>query len=105
MPASFLDARNGNRRLRAGRDEHGHVEDPVLLRADQLLAVVEEHVAVEQIVDGELRHEPGRVDLGDAEAERQRLVERHVRGGRREPREERSDDDAPVRDGLAELDR
>ena len=55
-PAPFLDARDGDCRLRAGGDEHGHVENPVLLRARQLLAVVEEHVAVERIVDGELRH-------------------------------------------------
>ena len=68
--------------LRAGRDEHGDVEDAVLLGADQLLAVVEQHVLVERVRDGELRHEPGRVDLGDLEAERQRLVEREVLGER-----------------------
>src|SRR5437867_351401 len=44
MPAALLDARDRNARLALRGDEHGHVQDPVLLRAEQLLAVVEEDV-------------------------------------------------------------
>ena len=74
-PAALLDARDGDPRLRPAADEHGHVEDAVLLRADELLAVVEQDVGVERVVDRELGHRAGRVDLGDREAERERLVE------------------------------
>ena len=43
VPAALLDAGDGDRQLRAGADEHRDVEDPVLLGADELLAVVEQH--------------------------------------------------------------
>ena len=99
-PAALLDARDRNPRLALRGDEHGHVEDPVLLRAEQLLAVVEEHIRVERVRDRELGHRPGRVHLGHAEPERQRLLERHVLGARLQPREERRHDDAAMLDRL-----
>ena len=37
-------------------DEDADVEDPVLLRADELLAVVEQHRAVGRVLDEELGH-------------------------------------------------
>ena len=49
LPAALLDAGDGDRQLRAGLDEHAHVEDPVLLRADELLAVVEQHPRVGRV--------------------------------------------------------
>ena len=55
-PAPLLDARDGDRQLRAGADEDADVEDPVLLRADELLAVVEQHGAVGGVLDEELGH-------------------------------------------------
>ena len=55
-PASLLDAGDGDRDARLRLREHAHVEDPVLLRADELLAVVEQDASVERVVDGELGH-------------------------------------------------
>jgi hypothetical protein len=48
-PATLLDARDGNPSLAPSRDEHCHVQDPVLLRAEQLLAVVEKDVRVKRV--------------------------------------------------------
>jgi len=70
VPATLLDAGDGNARLALRRDEHRHVQDPVLLRAEQLLAVVEEDARLERVRHEELGHGAGRVDLGHAEAER-----------------------------------
>jgi hypothetical protein len=50
-PASLLDARDGDRELRARADEDADVEDPVLLRADELLAVVEQDGVVREVLD------------------------------------------------------
>jgi hypothetical protein len=105
VPAAFLDAGDGDERLAPRADQHGHVQDPVLFRAEQLLAVVEEHIRLDRVVDQELGHRAGRVDLADAEAERERLLERQVVGARSGAREERHDDGAAVLDRLAELDR
>ena len=103
VPAALLDAGDGDRQLRAGADEHRDVEDPVLLGADELLAVVEQHGLVERVDDGELGHRAGVGGLADREAARQRLVERDVAGDRVAGREERGDDDAAVLDRVAEL--
>ena len=54
MPAPLLDAGHRDRKLRAAGDEHADVEDPVLLRSDELLAVVEQHVLGERVHDAEL---------------------------------------------------
>ncbi len=103
VPAALLDARDGNRQLRAGADEHRHVEDAVLLRADELLAVVEQHALVERVDHGELGHRAGVGDLGDREPARQRLVERDVGRDGIAGGEERRDHDAAVLDRVAEL--
>ena len=103
VPAALLDAGDGDRQLRAGADEHGDVEDPVLLGADELLAVVEQHGLVERVDDRELGHRAGVGGLADREAARQRLVERDVAGDRVAGGEERRDDDAAVLDRVAEL--
>jgi hypothetical protein len=39
-PATLFDAGDGNRKLRLRADEHTDVQDPILLRAGELLAVV-----------------------------------------------------------------
>jgi hypothetical protein len=101
VPATLLDARNWDARLTLRGDEHRHVQDPVLLRAQQLLAVVEEHGRLERVDDRELGHGPGGVDLRHAEPERQRLLESQVLDKRLGPGKERGDDDAAVFDGLA----
>ena len=103
VPAALLDARDGDRQLRAGADEHRHVEDAVLLRADELLAVVEQHGLVERVDHGELGHRAGVGDLGDREPARQRLVERDVGRDGIAGGEERRDHDAAVLDRVAEL--
>ncbi len=102
-PAALLDARDGDRQLRAGLDEHAHIEDPVLLRADELLAVVQQHARAGRVLDDELRHGARVGRLVDVEPARQRLVERDVRGDRVVLREERCHDDPAVLHGLAEL--
>src|SRR5205085_9126290 len=80
LPAALLDARNRDACLAARGDEDAHVQDPVLLRAEELLAVEQEHVLVERVLDRKLRHRTRRVDLGNAKAEWQRLLERDVVG-------------------------
>jgi hypothetical protein len=103
-PATFLDAGDRQACLALRRHEHGHVEDPVLLCAGELLAVVEQDVRIERVMRQELRHGPGRVDLGHAEAERDRLLEQDVVRARLALREQRRDEDPAVHDGIAELD-
>ena len=102
-PAALLDARDGDRQLRARADEDADVEDPVLLRADELLAVVEQHCAVGRVLDEELGHRARVRRLRDPEPARQRLVERDVGRDRVAAGEERCDDDPAVLHGLAEL--
>ena len=102
-PASLLDAGDGDRQLRARADEDADVEDPVLLRADELLAVVEQHGAVGRVLDDELGHRARVRRLRDPEPARQRLVERDVGRDRVAAGEERCDDDPAVLHGLAEL--
>ena len=102
-PASFLDARDGDRQRALRADEHGHVQDAVLLRAEQLLAVVEKHVRVGRVHDCELGHGAGVADLVDAQAERQRVLELRVLRYWRVAREERCEHDAAVFDRVAEL--
>ena len=103
-PAALLDAGDGDRQLRASLDEHGHVEDPVLLRADELLAVVEQHPCRRVgLCTSELRHRAGVGGLVDTEAARERLVEGDVLRDRVAEGEERGDDDPAVLHGLAEL--
>ena len=103
VPTPLLDAGDGDRHFRAGTDEDGDVEDPVLLGADELLAVVEQHGFVERVDDRELGHRTGIRGLADREATRQCLVERDVAGDRITGREERRDHDAAVLDRVAEL--
>ena len=102
-PAALLDAGDGDRQLRARLDEHGHVEDAVLLRTDELLAVVEQHPRVGGVVHDELGHRAGVRGLVDPEAARERLVEGDVLRDRVAAWEERGDDDPAVLHGLAEL--
>ena len=104
VPAALLDARDRDPCLALGADEHGHVEDPVLLCADQFLAVVEQHVGHKRIRHSELRNRSGRVDLRDAQPERQGLIEGEVGSLGRAAWEQWRDDDASVLYRVAELD-
>jgi hypothetical protein len=103
-PAAALDTRDGDTRIRARRDEDGDVQNPVLLGAHELLAVVQQDAPFERVEREELRNASGLIDLGDVEAERRGLVEGQVVGPWCGPREERRDDDAALLDRLAELD-
>jgi hypothetical protein len=102
-PAALLDARDRDLQSRARIDEDAHVQDAILLRADELLAVVEQDARVERVLDHELGNGPRLVDLADAQPAGERLVEREVVGDRVVPGEERCDEDPAVRAGLAEL--
>ena len=102
-PASLLDARHGDGKLGLGGDEHGDVEDSILLRADELLAVVEQDLLGKGVDDAQLRHGARLADLLDPEPARERLLEREVRRARIRGRKEGTDDDPTVLDGLAEL--
>jgi hypothetical protein len=64
-PASRLDARDRQRNGRTLRHEHRQVDDPVLLGADQLFAVDDEHRPLAVVDDAELRDAAGGRDLGD----------------------------------------
>jgi hypothetical protein len=67
-PATLLDATDRDLELRARRDQDRALEDPVLLRADELLALVEEGGGGEGVRDKEGLDRAGLVELGDGEA-------------------------------------
>ncbi len=102
-PSPLLHAGHGDREHRLRLDEDAHVQDAVLLRAHELLAVVEEDALGERVLDGELGHAARLARLADAQAGCERLVEREVRGNRVVSREERCDDDPAVLRRLADL--
>ena len=56
-------------------DEDRPVEDPVLLRSDELLTLEEQNVDIERVRDEESRDRAGVVDLGDGKTGGNRLVE------------------------------
>ena len=103
-PAPLLDAGDRDPHRAARRHEHGDVEDAVLLRADELLAVADDHVAAGRVRGQHLRHGAAGAHLGDLEAEAERLVEGDVLRAGPRPREERREDDPAVLHGLAHLD-
>jgi hypothetical protein len=100
-PSPLLDARDRNPGLAHPRQKYADIEDSVLFRSHELLPVVKQDVRVERILRQELRHRAGRIDLGHAEAERDRLLERDVLRTRLPSREQRRNDDAAVHDRLA----
>jgi hypothetical protein len=68
--SALLDAVDGNSHRRLRLDEHAHVQDAVLLRADELLAVVQEDALGERILDDELGHRARLVDLASGSRRR-----------------------------------
>ncbi|HEU0248763.1 MAG TPA: hypothetical protein VFR38_16925 [Gaiellaceae bacterium] len=102
-PAPLLDAGDGNPQRRLRLDEHAHVQDAVLLRADELLAVVEQHTRVERVFHDQLGDAPRFVDLAHAQSAGEGLVERDVRRHRIASGKERGDDDPAVLQELAQL--
>ena len=99
-PASLLDAAHGDGHGGAGGDEHGHIEDAVLLGADQLLAVEEEQRLVGRVGDLEIRHRPRLAHLRDADA-LAGLAEREPGGLGEERGEDGDHGERAVGDGLA----
>ncbi len=102
-PCSTQDTGIGS--SESGGDEHADVEDPVLLRSDELLAVVEQNGLRERIHDAELGDGTARANLLDAETAWDRLLEREVAGAWIGEREQRTDHDPSVLDGIADLER
>src|SRR4029079_12114858 len=79
-PASRLDARDRERNRRRLRDEHGQVDDPVLLGADQFFAVDDQHRTLAVVDDAELGDAASGGDLGDVQrAGANRVGERVVK--------------------------
>ena len=103
VPAALLDAADRDLELRVGGDEDREVEDAVLLRPEDLLALVEEDglaalVVDHQVVDGGAAGELGDRDLALAGSEGH-----VVEGGR--GAEEGVDGERAGDVGLADLDR
>jgi hypothetical protein len=102
-PAPGLDARHRDGQRAARRREDGEVDDPVLLRAHQLLAVHEQHRQLAGVRHGELRHRPALGDFGDAHrSSGEGVAQRQVAGravGR--VREQRDHGEPAVGDGVA----
>lgn len=65
-PTPLLDAGDGDRHRRLRLDEDTHIEDAVLLRADELLAVVQQHALGEGVLDEKLGHAAGFARLANA---------------------------------------
>ena len=86
-----------------GAEQHRQVQDPVLLGADQLLAVVEQHAEAERVSHRQLAHVAGLAHLADLEPRGQRLVQRDVVADGIAQRKQRRQGDAGVPLRLAEL--
>jgi len=85
-------------------DEHGRVEDAVLLGADQLLAVEQQHRAVGVIDEAQRRHLTAGGDLRDGDG-CARLGQREPVGLRFLGREQGNDRERAVAQRLADLER
>ena len=102
VPAAGLDAAHRHAQLRAGGDEHGHVEGAVLLRAEDLLALVEQDGRVGRVEDDEVVDRRAALELLDEQRRARRpwanddVLER----GRRA--EQREDGERAVDVGFAE---
>ena len=95
VPAAVLDAAHRHAHARPGADEDRHVERPVLLRAEDLLALVQEHVGVGRVEHDEVVHRRALVELLDEEAAREAVGEGDVLGDRRRA-EQREDGERAV---------
>lgn len=80
-PAAALDTieRNGQLRVRLGEDRP--LENSVLLRADELFALVEEDEFIERVYDVQRLDNAMFIDFVDLEPVRDRLVEADVLDG------------------------
>jgi hypothetical protein len=104
-PAPLLDAGDGYLDRRAGRHDDGRVDDAVLLRADEHLAVDDDDVAVGRVFDEEAGDAAALRDLRDFDQPaRERLLEFEQRQRRGlASYEDRRDLEPPDRDGLARV--
>ena len=85
-PAALFDARHGNARFLFRGRQNRHVERPVLLGADQFLALHQQHRLVAQVPEDQLRHAPAVRYFAHLRQRRcQCFVQRQVRA-RRVPR-------------------
>jgi hypothetical protein len=101
LPAAGLDAARGKRQLRACGHERRPLEHPVLLGADELLALVEEDELVERVVQRELLDDALLADLGDGQPAGDGLVQADVVEPRLRGGEQRDQGKAPERARLA----
>src|SRR6185369_10375887 len=103
-PAPLLYARDGNLYGRARGDDYRRVDDAVLLRADEQLAVNDNHVAVGLVVDEEVWDASAFGNFSHLyESTRERLLE--FEEGERAilPYEDGRYLELPDRDGLARV--
>lgn len=66
MPATLLDTGDRNRDGPVCRGEDREIEDAILLGADQLLAIEQQHGTIPVVDEAKLRHRTRRGDLGHA---------------------------------------
>ena len=78
VPAPLLYAAHRDPGLALGRDQHGHVERPVLLRAEHLLALEQEEGERRGVVDDEIADGRAALELGDRRALAAALGKRDV---------------------------
>src|SRR5262245_24788587 len=102
-PAALLDALRRDLELGAGGDEDRTLEHTILLRADELLALVQKSSGADRVDDEQGLYGAGLVDLGDGQAVGAGLVQSDVLGGRRRGRVERNDGEPAERTSFAEL--
>jgi hypothetical protein len=76
-------------------DEHGHVERPVLLGTEHLLALVEQDRDLERVVDEQVIDAGAGLKLGDRRTALERVLEREVARDRRGVGDQREDRERP----------
>ena len=80
-PAALLHARDGNHDLLPAAHQDGDVQDAVLARANQFLAVDQEHPVLGVVDEEQFRHAAGLGDLGHAgELAREGVIQQDVAG-------------------------
>ena len=104
-PTTSLDATDGNLGLAIGGDQDRHVENPILLRPDEFLALDKQNTGIPLVLDQQVGNRPTFRDLFDGHGTtadalvRQQVFHRAFRAS-----EKREDRKRFVANGLADAD-